>query len=736
MPIPPFNSSPTPNATGSVAGKIKLAGDLTGTAVSPALSTTGVSAGSYTSADITVDAKGRITAATSGSSGDVVGPASATDNAIVRFDGTTGKLVQDSNVIVSDADWIENTSGVLGKPGTNLSIYTDDSSSGTGASLLLTAGYTDATDSPSGDIVLNTQTNGDSSQSGVVKLTSGNPAGYYATLDGSTLSADRTLTLPNADVDMNDMVLETYFTAKGQLFVATSSGNLDVLTVGTDGQVLTADSAQTTGVKWSTISGSGDVTGPGSSTDNAIARFDSTTGKIIQNSGATIDDTGNLTANNFSGTSSGTNTGDQTSVSGNAGSATVLATPRTIGTLTGDVTSAGSSFDGSANNTNSTTVTKINGTSLAGLATGILKNTTTTGVPSIAVAGDFPTLNQNTTGSAATLTTARTIQTNLASSSSASFDGSANITPGVTGTLPAGNGGTGNAFFAVSGPTTSTKTFTFPNATATVLTTNAAVTVAQGGTGRATGTTAYSLVATGTTATGAQQTLANGATTQILVGGGASALPSWTTATGSGAPVRATSPTLVTPDIGTPSAAVLTNATGLPLTTGVTGTLPVANGGTGVTTTAALAAAVGALLYPVGSYYINETDSTNPATLLGFGTWTAVADRMIVGKGSGSFATAGSTGGAETHTLTAAESGLPAHTHTITDPGHTHTVGGELAASSSTTRRQLGGVQNNNISSQSSTTGITIDSNSAASASSALNLMNPYIVAYIWKRTA
>jgi hypothetical protein len=73
---------------------------------------------------------------------------------------------------------------------------------------------------------------------------------------------------------------------------------------------------------------------------------------------------------------------------------------------------------------------------------------------------------------------------------------------------------------------------------------------------------------------------AAGLSTTLAVASGGTGV---TSSTGTGNNVLSTSPTLVTPVLGTPTSGTLTSCTGLPLTTGITGTLPVANGGTGVT---------------------------------------------------------------------------------------------------------------------------------------------------------
>ena len=150
--------------------------------------------------------------------------------------------------------------------------------------------------------------------------------------------------------------------------------------------------------------------------------------------------------------------------------------------------------------------------------------------------------------------------------------------------------------------------------------------------------------------------------------------------------------------------------------------------------TTAFVQAIAQVLFPVGAIY-SATVSTNPGTLLGFGTWIAFgAGRVMIGAGTGGGATytAGSTGGSK-DAITVSHT----HTATVTDSGHTHT-GNVIGALSGT-----GGVEDgagapnyqfgNNI--VSATTGISVAISTTGSSGTDANLP-PYVVVYMWQRVS
>ena len=374
----------------------------------------------------------------------------------------------------------------------------------------------------------------------------------------------------------------------------------------------------------------------------------------------------------------------------------------------------------------------------AALTTGIVKTTITTGALTTAIAADFPTLNQSTTGTAANvtgtvaianggtgsttqnfvdLTTAQTIAgiktfsanpsvptpvgandaanksyvdstaqgLDVKASARAATVGTESFTvtagsvttiaglvvdgvtlaigdrllikdaPAATGAGSVNSNQAGNGLYSVTANTTNLTVarttdqsgsfnpmgdFVFVEAgtanvsagfTVSVPSTNAAFTYG-------TGTIAWTqfsgageiLAGTGITKTGNTIAL----TIPVAVANGGTGT---TTSTGSGANVLATSPVLVTPALGTPSAAVLTNATGLPLTTGVTGTLTVANGGTGVATLTGLVKASGTAAFAAavaGTDYAVATTGSNVLKGNGAGGFSSAKFIATIGDGT------------------------------------------------------------------------------------------------------
>ena len=182
---------------------------------------------------------------------------------------------------------------------------------------------------------------------------------------------------------------------------------------------------------------------------------------------------------------------------------------------------------------------------------------------------------------------------------------------------------------------------------------------------------------------------------------------------------------------------------------------PTASYGTSTTQLATTAFVQQALqaLYPVGSIYINATSSTNPATLLGFGTWTAFgAGRVIVGQDASDalFDNLEETGGSKDaivvqHNHTATSTSASTSTSSVTDPGHTHGFEGAVSGTAGPAGVPNQGPTGGSVATNSATTGISVATTTttststsvANSGSSGTNAnLQPYVVVKMWKRTA
>ena len=144
----------------------------------------------------------------------------------------------------------------------------------------------------------------------------------------------------------------------------------------------------------------------------------------------------------------------------------------------------------------------------------------------------------------------------------------------------------------------------------------------------------------------------------------------------------------------------------------------------------------GGQAFPVGSVYIAVV-STNPATLLGYGTWSAFgAGKVLVGLDSGDtdFDVAEETGGAKTITLSTAE--MPAHTHIQDAHSHTQRRNATATGANKGWTTAFDTSSSNPAEDSNTGTGPTTATNQNAGGGGAHNNLQPYIVVYMWKRTA
>lgn len=246
---------------------------------------------------------------TNAGSGDVVGPAGATDNAYARYNSATGKLIQNSqtteddsgNVTLVGSITIPNAPSAT-TDGTNKA-YVDARATG--------SEWKDSAVAATTAALTVTYNNG---TAGIGATLTNAGAQAALTIDGVALSAnDRVLVKDQAAAAQNGIYTVTIVGDGSSNWVLTRATDHDEPSEMEAGVALSVDTGTvnaatlwlqtstvvtvgTTAVDFTTFGSSGDVVGPATAVDKTIPRYDGTTGKLIQGSGVTIDDANKLSA--------------------------------------------------------------------------------------------------------------------------------------------------------------------------------------------------------------------------------------------------------------------------------------------------------------------------------------------------------------------------------------------------------------------------------------------------------